>query len=89
MTIFMCNSPYLFLLGKNFLLNIVFEAREGLFSRRLQSSVYRAADARTLRRLSFVSDNSFTFYNEANFDAAELDDSNDDFKAQNGSKDVL
>ena len=89
MTIFMCNSPYLFLPGKSFLLNIVFEAREGLFSRRLQSSVYRAADARTLRRLSFVSDNSFTFYNEANFDAAELDDSNDDFKAQSGSKDVL
>ena len=36
LTIFLSNTPFFFLPGKYFLLNIVFEAREHLFSRQLQ-----------------------------------------------------
>ena len=36
LTIFLSNTPFFFLPGKYFLLNIVFEARERLFSRQLQ-----------------------------------------------------
>lgn len=80
MTIFMCNSPYLFLPGKSFLLNIVFEWRERMFSRRLQSSVFRASDSSYLdnRRLSFMSDD-YNSYSANNFRHVDL--GNDSFGA--------
>ena len=77
----MCNSPYLFLPGKSFLLNIVFEWRECMFSRKLQSSVIRASDSQTYldgRRLSFMSDD----YRHLNMssEAAMVDEEGDNYK---------